>query len=93
MRRNKPTSWLAREGGDLRLSDGSKVAVVGGGPAGSLCCYFVLEMAQRAGMDLNVDVYESRDFSAAGPAGCNMCGGVISESLVQALAMEGTQNP
>jgi flavin-dependent dehydrogenase len=46
-------------------------------------------MAERVGMDLHVDIYEPRDFSKPGPAGCNMCGGIISESLVQLLATEG----
>jgi flavin-dependent dehydrogenase len=71
------------------LTDGSRVAVVGGGPAGSLVGYFLRRMASRAELDLAVDIYEPRDFSKAGPAGCNMCGGIVSESLVQMLAVEG----
>jgi len=50
-------------------------------------------MAQRAGLDIRVDVYEPRDFANPGPAGCNMCGGVISESLGQMLASEGISLP
>lgn len=78
---------------DLRLDSGSRVAVIGGGPAGSFFAYFLLTMAERVGMDLSVDVYEPRDFSKPGPAGCNMCGGIISESLVQLLATEGINLP
>jgi len=77
----------------LRLNDGARVAVVGGGPAGSFFGYFLLELAERAGVRLKVDVYEPRDFSAAAPAGCNMCGGIVSESLVQALVTEGISIP
>jgi flavin-dependent dehydrogenase len=55
--------------------------------------FFVLEMAEQAGVRLMVDLYEPRDFSAQGPAGCNMCGGVVSESLVQTLALEGIVLP
>lgn len=73
----------------LRLEDGSRVAVLGGGPAGSFFTYFLLETAERAGMRLQVDVFESRDFDRPGPQGCNMCGGILSESLVQNLATEG----
>ncbi|OFW56674.1 MAG: hypothetical protein A2133_06020 [Actinobacteria bacterium RBG_16_64_13] len=62
---------------------------MGGGPAGCFFCYFLLEMASRIGLDLNVDVYEPKTYAQAGPAGCNMCGGVISESLVQYLGAEG----
>jgi hypothetical protein len=71
------------------LDSGSRIAVIGGGPAGSFFSYFLLAMAERVGMDLLVDIYEPRDFSKPGPAGCNMCGGIISESLVQLLATEG----
>ena len=74
---------------ELKLSDGSRVAVIGGGPAGSLFSYFLLDTANRAGLDIQLDIYEPREFSRPGPAGCNMCGGIISESLVQALAAEG----
>lgn len=78
---------------NLRLDDGSRVAVIGGGPAGSFFSYFVIEMAQRVGRDVRVDIYEPRDFSVPGPTGCNMCGGILSESLVQTLAAEGITLP
>jgi flavin-dependent dehydrogenase len=74
---------------DLMLHDGCCIGVVGGGPAGSFFSYFLLEMAQNVGVDVQLDIYEPRDFSQPGPAGCNMCGGIVSESLVQALAAEG----
>ncbi|MBI5086299.1 MAG: cyclic nucleotide-binding domain-containing protein [Acidobacteria bacterium] len=75
------------------LSDGSRVAVVGGGPAGALFSYFLLQMAERAGRTVALDVYEPKDFLNLGPGGCNMCGGIISESLVQMLATEGINLP
>jgi flavin-dependent dehydrogenase len=77
----------------LELDDGSRVAVIGGGPAGSFFTYFLLDMARRKGIDIQVDIYEPRDFSKPGPVGCNMCGGIISESLVQNLAVEGISLP
>lgn len=73
----------------LRLDHGSRVAVMGGGPAGSSFAYFLLDTAERVGLKLQVDVYEPRDFALTGPKGCNYCAGVISESLVQNLASEG----
>jgi flavin-dependent dehydrogenase len=75
------------------LDEGSYIGVIGGGPAGSFFSYFILQMAQRIGMRLLVDIYERRDFNSLGPIGCNMCGGVISESLVQALSVEGIKLP
>jgi flavin-dependent dehydrogenase len=77
----------------LRLGPGSRVAVVGGGPAGSLFCYFLLTMSERTDLPLSVDVFEPKDFSSPGPSGCNMCGGIVSESLVQLLATEGILLP
>jgi len=77
----------------IKLEDGAHVAVMGGGPTGSFFSFFLLDMAERMGMDLQVDIYEPRDFSLPAPRGCNKCAGVISESLVQNLAMEGINLP
>jgi flavin-dependent dehydrogenase len=77
----------------MKLEDGSRVGIVGGGPAGSMAGFFLMELASRMGMALHVDLYEARDFSKFGPAGCNMCAGVVSESLVQILAAEGISLP
>ncbi|MEW5941742.1 MAG: hypothetical protein AB1750_18930, partial [Chloroflexota bacterium] len=82
-----------RKNNSIKLENGSRVAVVGAGPAGSFFSYFLLDMAQRAGTDIQVDIYEPRDFDVPGPLGCNMCGGVIYESLVQSLAVEGINLP
>jgi len=75
------------------LGDGSRVEIVGGGPAGSLSGYFLLNVAQRVGLDLEVTIHKWRDFSRAGPGRCNMCGGIVSESLVKNLAAEGINLP
>jgi flavin-dependent dehydrogenase len=84
-------SGLGKRG--LVLEEGSRVAVVGGGPAGSLFAYFVRLFARRVDRDIRVDIYEPRDFWARGPTGCNMCGGMVSESLVQNLALDGINLP
>ncbi len=86
-------SWPNRSPTNLKLENGSRVAVIGAGPAGSLFSHFLLDMAQRAGRELQVDIYEFRDFDRAGPAGCNNCGGIVSEWLVQALAADGINLP
>jgi flavin-dependent dehydrogenase len=77
----------------LQLNDHSRIGVIGGGPAGSFSSFFLLDMAMRMGIKIEVDIYEPRDFTQAGPSGCNMCGGIISESLVQILATEGINLP
>ena len=64
----------------LKLENGSRVAVMGGGPAGSFFSYFLLTMAERAGLEIHVDIYEPRNFDVSGPAGCNMCGRSLSRT-------------
>lgn len=84
---------FANEPGQLALRDGSRIGVIGGGPAGSFFGYFLFRMAESIGLEIEVDIYEPRFFSHVGPAGCNHCGGVVSESLVQLLATEGINLP
>lgn len=78
---------------ELSLRDGSRVGIVGGGPASSFFAYFLLNMAETIDLDIEVEIYEPRSFSYCGPAGCNHCGGIVSESLVQILAAEGIVLP
>jgi len=77
----------------ILLEDGSKIAVIGGGPAGSFFSFFTLDFAKRFGIEINVDIIEIKDFNCAGPKGCNHCGGIISESLIQLLSAEGVVLP
>jgi flavin-dependent dehydrogenase len=80
--------------GGLRLEDGSKVAVIGSGPAGSLFAFFLLEMARHMDLRLEVELWDPKGtFALPGPQGCNMCGGIVSETLVQNLATEGLNLP
>jgi flavin-dependent dehydrogenase len=81
------------KGAAMTLEDGSRVAVIGAGPAGSMFSYFFLSMADTIGLDVDVDIFEPRRFCHRGPAGCNHCGGIVSESLVQRLATEGIRLP
>jgi len=79
--------------GAMTLQDGARIAVIGAGPAGSMFSYFFLNMAETMGLEASVDIYEPRRFCHRGPAGCNHCGGIVSESLVQRLATEGIRLP
>jgi len=77
----------------MELENRSRIGIVGGGPAGSFFAYFLLEFASRVGLELEVDIWEPKAFTAEGPKGCNHCGGIVSESLVQLLATEGIVIP
>jgi flavin-dependent dehydrogenase len=67
--------------------------VIGGGPAGSLFAYYVLDLADTIGLELEIDLYDPQDFVRSHPTACNMCGGIISETLVQNLATDGINLP
>jgi CRP-like cAMP-binding protein/flavin-dependent dehydrogenase len=90
---SKKSQFHTDDNSGLSLENGSRIAVVGGGPAGSFFSYFIMQLAKRIDLELCVDIYERKDFSAFGAAGCNMCAGVISESLIQALSIEGIELP
>lgn len=93
---DKEETWVSQEAdveSNCKLKDGSRVAVIGGGPAGSFTSYFLLDMADMIGLDIEVDIYEPRNYTRPGPASCNHCGGIVSESLVQMLATDGINLP
>ncbi len=77
----------------LRLLDGARIGVLGSGPAGSFFAFFLLDIAARFGLTLDVELIEWKDFAATGAGGCNHCGGIVSESLVQTLSTEGITLP
>jgi flavin-dependent dehydrogenase len=45
------------------------------------------------GREVKITIFEPKNFLSKGPAGCNHCGGVISELMVQSLAVEGINIP
>ncbi len=74
---------------DLVLRDGSKIAVIGGGPAGSFFAHFAKKWSTQKGIDVSVTIFDGKDFLQRGPRGCNLCAGVIAESLNQKMKEEG----
>ena len=50
--------------------------------------------AQKQGIkNIEIDIYDKKDFSVCGPKGCNNCGGIIAESLIQEMALDGIKIP
>ncbi|MBC8320569.1 MAG: hypothetical protein H8E34_07595 [Bacteroidetes bacterium] len=74
---------------NLKIKDGSNIAIVGGGPSGSFFTYFTFELAEQLDLHINIDIIEGKDFNSCGPSGCNQCGGIVSESLIQMLSGDG----
>jgi flavin-dependent dehydrogenase len=76
-----------------RLSDGDRICIVGGGPAGSCAALHLHHLAHQQGLRLEVLIFESRDFSQPGPVGCNRCAGILSSRLLRGLAGLGVSLP
>jgi flavin-dependent dehydrogenase len=79
--------------GFLTLKPGSHVAVIGGGPAGSFFTLHLLKQARTTGLPLKVTLFERRQFELPGPAGCNMCAGILSSRVVKGLQELGLTIP
>ena len=77
----------------LLLPDGARIAVIGGGPAGVFFSLFAFQRIIEDGRRISIVLFDGKDFTQAGPKGCNLCAGVISESLVRRLADRGIVLP
>ncbi len=73
----------------MLLKNGSKIAIIGGGPGGSFFAHFASRYAKEAGIEVSIKIYDRKSFCQRGPRGCNMCAGVISEKLFDGLEEEG----
>jgi flavin-dependent dehydrogenase len=58
----------------LKLRDGSRVAIIGGGPGGAACAIRLLRNARVRGIELRVMIYEPKQF----PRHHNPCIGVLA---------------
>lgn len=84
--------------GSTRLQDGDRVAVVGGGPAGSFFAIHLLREARRLGLHLEVVIVEKRSPAEPGAEcfecrGCGFCAGGISPRLHEVLTRDGLTVP
>ncbi len=76
-----------------RLKSGSRVAIIGGGPAGSFTAMYLLSYAQQLGVQLSVTVFQDRDFDQKGQAGCKGCAGILSLLFLRNLGDIGLRVP
>ncbi len=77
----------------MRLRDGSRVAVIGAGPSGSIAACQLLRLAGQRGIRLDVTIFDRKQFLCEGPAGCNLCAGVVCSELLQRLSAMGIVLP
>jgi flavin-dependent dehydrogenase len=71
--------------------------VLGGGPAGSFCAIWLgalVPLAAGGGRArFDITLFDHKSFAQPGPAGCNMCAGVIPDSLVRNMRRFGIELP
>ncbi len=67
------------ENDHLKIMDGSTVAVIGGGPAGSAAAIKLIKEAAKKGIKIKVVVFEGKDFDRH----YNQCVGVLSHPIVE----------
>jgi flavin-dependent dehydrogenase len=70
---------------DARLQPHARIAIVGGGPAGSFFALSAFQIAAQLDLPLAITIFERKDLSAPGPRGCNMCAGILSSRTVHGL--------
>jgi flavin-dependent dehydrogenase len=80
------------------LQNGDRVAIVGGGPAGSFFAITLLREARRLNRCLDVVIVEKRGPTSHGSddfqcKGCNFCAGLISPRLNEVLGAQGLTVP
>lgn len=67
----------------MKITTSSKIAIIGGGPAGSFFALYLQHYAQERGIHPDITIYQERDFDELGARGCKGCAGVLSISLLQ----------
>jgi flavin-dependent dehydrogenase len=67
--------------------------VIGGGPSGSFAALHLQHLSKLYDLHLEVLIFEPRDFSRPGPAGCNRCAGILSSRLWGNLSELGLSIP
>ncbi|OGN93726.1 MAG: hypothetical protein A2144_01205 [Chloroflexi bacterium RBG_16_50_9] len=76
-----------------KLGTSPKIAIIGGGPAGSFFALYVLHYARELGIRPEITVYQGRNLNELGPKGCKGCAGVISVTLLRNLGELGLNIP
>jgi len=65
-----------------------KIAIIGGGPAGSFTCHFLNKFAKKKNKTISIHLYDYKCFTCQGKSSCNMCAGIIASTLVEHLEKE-----
>jgi flavin-dependent dehydrogenase len=70
---------------EARLTDGDRVCIIGGGPAGSFAALHLTQFARRRGLNLDIIIFEPRNQLQKGAGGCKGCAGILSSRLLSEM--------
>ena len=81
------SEWLGNSmnKGSGKVETGSKIAIIGGGPAGSFFALYHLLYTREKGIRPIITIYQQRNFDELGSKGCKGCAGILSLSLLRNL--------
>ena len=68
-----------------KIATGSKVAIIGGGPAGCFFALYLRRYAEERNIHPEITIYQERDFDELGPKGCKGCAAILSISMLKNL--------
>jgi flavin-dependent dehydrogenase len=78
----------------MRLENESRVAIIGGGPAGCFAAIHMLNRARESGFRLDVRIFDPRFASdVRGVAACKGCAGIVSANALEAIESIGLRVP
>jgi len=78
----------------MRLENGSRVGIIGGGPAGCFAAIQLMNRAREEGLRLDVRIFDPRfDTDVRGVAACKGCAGIVSANAVQSIESLGLSVP
>jgi NADH:ubiquinone reductase (H+-translocating) len=69
-----------------KLREGTRIAIIGGGPAGCFFALYLNHYARDFGIKPDITIFESRNLGGSGFRGCKGCAGILSSSLLSSLA-------
>ena len=68
-----------------KLGPETRVAIIGGGPAGGSFALYLLHYCAAQGFRPQITVFAERNVAASGPKGCKGCAGILSQVVLKKL--------